>query len=202
MAQSGNKVILVDTDLRRPVQHKIFGLPNRHGFSDSILHTDPGVEEFMQNTGVENLRLLSSGALPPNPAELLASERMKGMVEELKGLADIVLFDSPPTLVVADAAILGTCVDGVLMVSDAGRTRNTELRRAADELLRVRANVLGVILNRLNIGRNGYYYYYYYDYSSEGEKKRHKHEHSWLERRLPWVRGVQKSLRSFVKRSD
>ena len=201
MAQSGNKVILVDTDLRRPVQHKIFGLPNRHGFSDSILHTDPGVEEFMQDTGVENLRLLSSGALPPNPAELLASERMKGMVEELKGLADIVLFDSPPTLVVADAAILGTCVDGVLMVSDAGRTRNAELRRAADELLRVHANVLGVILNRLNVGRNGYYYYYYYS-SADGEKKRHKHEHSWLERRLPWVRGVQKSLRSFVKRSD
>lgn len=201
MAQSGNRVILVDTDLRRPVQHKVFGLPNRHGFSDAILRTDPGVEEFLQDTSVENLRVLSSGTLPPNPAELLASERMKGMVEELKGLADIVLFDSPPTLVVADAAILGTCVDGVLLVSDAGRTRNTELRRAADELLRVRANVLGVILNRLNTGRNGYYYYYYYN-SEDGEKKRHKHRRTWVERRLPWLAGVEKSLRALWKRAD
>lgn len=201
MAQSGNKVILVDTDLRRPVQHKIFALPNRHGFSDAILNTNPGAQEFLQDTSVENLRLLTSGTLPPNPAELLASERMKGMVEELKGLADIVLFDSPPTLVVADAAILGTCVDGVLLVSDAGRTRNNELRRAADELLRVRANVLGVILNRMNTGRNGYYYYYYYN-SEDGEKKRHKHRRTWVERRLPWLHDIGKRLQALGKRAD
>ncbi|HNT22726.1 MAG TPA: polysaccharide biosynthesis tyrosine autokinase [Anaerolineales bacterium] len=200
MAQSGMKVILVDTDLRRPVQHKIFALPNRHGFSDAILNTNPGAQEFLQDTSVENLRLLTSGTLPPNPAELLASERMKGLVDELKGQADIVLFDSPPTLVVADAAILGTCVDGVLLVNDAGRTRTNELRRAADELLRVRANVLGIILNRLNVGRNGYYYYYYY--SSEGEKKRHKHRRTWLERRMPWLHDVGKRLQALGKRAD
>jgi len=164
------------------------------------LNTNPGAQEFLQDTSVENLRLLTSGTLPPNPAELLASERMKGLVDELKGQADIVLFDSPPTLVVADAAILGTCVDGVLLVNDAGRTRTNELRRAADELLRVRANVLGIILNRLNVGRNGYYYYYYY--SSEGEKKRHKHRRTWLERRMPWLHDVGKRLQALGKRAD
>ncbi|MBN2145973.1 MAG: polysaccharide biosynthesis tyrosine autokinase [Anaerolineales bacterium] len=198
MAQSGLKVILVDTDLRRPVQHKIFALPNRYGFSDAILHANPGVAEHLQDTGIENLRLLSSGSLPPNPAELLASERMKGLVEELKTLADVVLFDSPPTLVVADAAILGTCVDGVLVVNDAGRTRTTELRRAVDELRRVHANMLGIVLNRLSLGRGGYYYYYYY--TTDGDKKRRKHRRNWLTRRLPDLEKVQKGWQALVER--
>lgn len=190
MAQSGLKVIIVDTDLRRPVQHKLFELPNRYGLTDAILHPNPGLAEHLQDTRVENLRVLTSGALPPNPAELLGSQRMQELIEELKNEADIVLFDSPPTLVVADAAIIGTRTDGMLVVNDAGRTRTTESRRAVEELRRVHANLLGVILNRLSAGSRGYYYYYrYYYYHEDGDKSRRRHKRSWLRRLFPWLPG-------------
>ena len=174
MAQSGMRVILVDTDLRRPVQHKIFGLPNRHGFSDAIISQENEFLQYLQNTSVENIRLLSSGSLPPNPAELLASGKMKELISALEADADVVLYDSPPALVVSDAAILGTRVDGVLLVNDSGRTRSAEAKRAIEELRRVRANILGVVLNRLSASRSGYYHYYYY-YDKNGDKSPRKH---------------------------
>ena len=170
MAQSNLKVIVVDADLRRPVQHEIFGLANGTGLSDVILHPNSGVNEYLQTTEMDNLRVLTSGPLPPNPAELLGSERMKEIIEELKAEADIVLFDSPPSLVVADAVILSTRVDGVIMINDVGHTRFNEARRAAEEMRRVQANLLGVVLNRFSQERNGYYYYYQKD--SQKEKKR------------------------------
>jgi succinoglycan biosynthesis transport protein ExoP len=185
MAQSGLKVVAVDADLRRPVLHKIFGMSSSHGVSDAILYPNPGTVEHLQPTGVENLWLLPSGPLPPNPAELLGSERMEAVIEELRGYADVMLFDSPPALVVADAAILSARMDGVLIVNDAGRTRRDASQRAVEELQRVQANLLGVVLNRLSDRRDGYYYYRYYYYQSEdGErkKKRHRHRRSWLRR--------------------
>jgi non-specific protein-tyrosine kinase len=185
MAQSGLKVILVDTDLRRPVQHKIFGLQNRHGFSDAILTPASDIHHHLQKTNIDNLWLLSSGSLPPNPTELLGSQRMKELISTLASEADRVLFDSPPVLAVADAAILGSRVDGVVLVTDVGRTRSNEARRAVDELRRVRANLLGVVLNRLNIRGLGYDYSYYYYYSGNGDKKRKKRKRNWLGRRLP-----------------
>ncbi len=170
MAQSGMKVIIVDTDLRRPVQHRIFGLPNRNGMSDAVIRPQLEISEHLQETGIENLRLMSSGSLPPNPAELLGSERMLIIMEELKSIADIVLFDSPPTLVVADAAILGSRTDGAILVNDSGNTRTAESRRAAEELRRVRVNLLGVVLNRAPLSGRGSYYYYSY-YTMDGQKK-------------------------------
>ena len=188
LAQTGLRVVLVDTDLRRPVLHKVFTLSNSHGLTDAILRPNPGVEEHLQETGVENLRLLASGPLPPNPAELLGSERMGALIEELKRHADVVLFDSPPALVVADGAILGARVDGVLVVNDAGRTRRAEARRAVEELNRTRANLLGVVLNRLSQHRGGYSYYRYYYYESEsGERRKRRRRTTWLERRLPFL---------------
>jgi polysaccharide biosynthesis transport protein len=192
MAQSGLKVVLVDTDMRRPVQHKIFGLSNSHGVSDAILHPNPGAAEHLLETGVGNLWLLPSGHIPPNPAELLGSERMAGVIEELKGRADVVLFDAPPTLVVADAVILGSKVDGVLMVTDAGSTRRHAAEKAVEELRRVKSNLLGVVLNRLSGRRNGYYYYYhyYYDQNGDGERERRKQRHrrgGWLHGLLPFM---------------
>jgi succinoglycan biosynthesis transport protein ExoP len=164
MAQSGMKVIVVDTDLRRPVQHRIFGLPNRNGMSDAVIQPHGDINDFLQNTSVQNLRLMSSGSLPPNPAEMLGSERLVHIMEELKAVADIILFDSPPTLVVTDAAILGSRTDGAILVNDSGNTRTAEARRAADELRRVRVNLLGVVLNRIPLGGRGSYYYYNYSY--------------------------------------
>jgi Mrp family chromosome partitioning ATPase/capsular polysaccharide biosynthesis protein len=211
LAQSGLRVIVVDTDLRRPVQHKIFDLPNRYGLSDALLQLQAGVAEriyavgaldgdeandpvaqpvapYLQPTMVANLRVLTTGKLPPNPAELLGSKRMLDLIEMLKSDADLVLFDSPPTLVVADAAILSGHVDGVIMVNDAGQTRTQETRRAVDELRRVGANLLGVVLNRMSRRSGGYnyYYYYYYYYSGDGDKRRKKRKHGRKIFGLPW----------------
>jgi tyrosine-protein kinase len=175
LAQSGVKVALIDTDLRRPVQHKIFSLSNRHGLTDAIIQPDRDLKDLLQPTNVENLWLLSSGPLPPNPAELLASARLGNIIDELKNLVDLALFDSPPVLVVADAAILGPKVDGVVLVNDTGHTRSAEARRAAEELRRARANLLGIVLNRLTVGSSGYnyyYYYYHYYYQEDGKEKR------------------------------
>ena len=172
MAQSGMKVIVVDTDLRRPVQHRIFGLPNRNGMSDAVIQPHGDINDFLQNTSVQNLRLMSSGSLPPNPAEMLGSERLVRIMEELKAVADIILFDSPPTLVVTDAAILGSRTDGAILVNDSGNTRTAEARRAADELRRVRVNLLGVVLNRIPLGGRGSYYYYNYSYYMADSSKK------------------------------
>lgn len=184
VAQSGLKVILVDTDLRRPVQHKTFGLPNRHGFSDAILSPKSDLWQHLQKTQVDNLWLLSSGSLPPNPAELLASEKMKELITVLEEQADLVLFDSPPGLVVTDAMVLGTRVSGVVVVADSGRTRTNDLRMVVDELKRVRVNLFGVVLNRVTSSGRGYYHHYYYDDS--GEKVRRKKQ-SWWQRRFSWL---------------
>ena len=184
VAQSGMKVILVDTDLRRPVQHKIFGLPNRHGFSDAILSPKKELVHHLQKTSVENLWLLSSGSLPPNPAELLASERMKELIAGLEAEADLVLFDSPPALVVTDAMVLGTRVDGVVVINDAGHTRTNEARMVVDEFKRVRVNLCGIVLNRMLGSGSGYYHYYYYE--DNGERARRKNK-SWWERIFPWL---------------
>jgi len=183
MAQAGLKVIAVDSDLRRPTLNKIFHLTNGYGLSDAILQPNPNLTEHLRATDVENLWMLPSGSLPPNPAELLGSERMEAIVEELKGQADIVLFDSPPILAVTDAAILSTRVDGVLFVCNAGRTRRDEARKGVEELRRVGANLLGTVMNDVS-GRQAGHYYYYYDYrADEGERKA-----SWLQRLLPFWR--------------
>jgi succinoglycan biosynthesis transport protein ExoP len=172
MAQSGMRVIIVDTDLRRPVQHQIFEVSNRNGMSDAVVRPPTDINYYLQDTGVEHLRLMSSGSLPPNPAELLNSEKMLNVIEELKTISDIVLFDSPPTLVVTDAAILGSRTDGVILVNDSGNTRTNEARRAAETLRQVRVNLLGVVLNRVHPrGRSTYYYNYSY-YSTDKKKSR------------------------------
>jgi len=172
----------VDTDLRRPVLHHIFDIPNEFGLSDGILHTNPGVLEHLRPTQVENLWVLPSGTPPPNPAEMLGSKRMGEIIEELSAHADLVLFDTPPTLLVTDAAVLANRVDGVLLVNDAGTTRRAMSQRAAEELRRVHAPLLGLVMNRLSTRRGSYYYYQYYNYKyyhrEDGttEKRRSKAE--------------------------
>lgn len=170
-AEAGQRVLLVDSDLRRPVQHRVFGVSNLHGLSEGILESNPGVLEHVQYTDIQNLYVLTSGAIPPNPSELLGSDRMVGVIKELKGSFDLVVFDSPPVLVVTDAAVLGSRVDGVLLVTDAGRTTRRAVQAAADELRRARIPVLGAVLNRAGErGSNyGYGYYYHYRYRQDAE---------------------------------
>jgi capsular exopolysaccharide synthesis family protein len=102
----GKSVILVDADLRRPVLHRIFQVDNDRGLTDVLLDAEPSLDGHLQPTGVENLRLLNTGPLPPNPSELLGSQRMAALIERLKEEADVVLFDSPPSLAVTDASVL------------------------------------------------------------------------------------------------
>jgi non-specific protein-tyrosine kinase len=173
-AQNGLRTILVDSDLRRPVLHKVFQAPNRVGLSNVLLAPVAKVsEEVIQPTSVENLRVITSGPLPPNPSELLGSARMSQLVAELLDVADVVMFDSPPVLSATDAALLANRLDGTILVTDAGRTRREAALRSIDQLQRAGANLLGGVLNRMQKKTGGYYYYYYdHYYSSDGGNHR------------------------------
>jgi succinoglycan biosynthesis transport protein ExoP len=189
MTQSGLRVIIVDTDLRRPTLHNIFSASNTEGLSNALLTPELEVESCLQETGVENLRLLSCGPLPPNPAEVLGSGRMGAVIEILLSLADLVLFDSAPVLVVTDAAVLAARLKegGVLLVTDIGKTRRGMAKRAVEELQKVHANLLGVVVNRISVRRGGEYYYQYdqnyTDHHGDGQKR--SRSRMGLQRLLP-----------------
>ena len=144
MAQSGRRTILVDTDLRRPTLHELFGAQMSPGLTDAIMAEAGDLP--LQKTAVENLWLLSSGSKPPNPADMLGAARMEQIIAQLAEQADIVLFDAPPVMAAADAAILGSRVDGVLLVIQAGKTRRDQAERARETLEKSRAHVVGAAL--------------------------------------------------------
>jgi capsular exopolysaccharide synthesis family protein len=165
LAQGGKRVILVDTDLHRPRQHRLFKLRNNVGITSALLDDQIDLEMLIQETAVPNLRVLTSGPLPPNAAELLGTARMAAVLAELKGLADIVILDSPPVMALADSAILATQTDGVLLVLDATNTRRELAKRAVASLRQVQAYIVGSVINRIpTSGAGSYYYYYYYSH--------------------------------------
>ena len=178
MSQAGMRVLLVDSDLRRPVLHRVFGLDREPGLTELVLGR-VGLGEVVRGTEVENLEVLPCGVVPPNPAELLGSEGMRRFVGEVRGMYDFMLMDSPPVIVVTDALLLSKEVDGVVLVVRAGVTDRGALERARVSLGQVGAGILGVVLNDIDVsGGYGkyyypyYYYYYYYYYGSEGKKRR------------------------------
>jgi non-specific protein-tyrosine kinase len=183
MAQTGQRVILVDADLRRPWQHKCFNSQNTLGLSNALLQSDDSQNGFFQPTETDNLVVLTSGPLPPNPAELLGGNRMRMLIEHLKQEFDMVIVDSPPILLRADSAILARQVDAVLLVLDMGRTRRDSAIRAKQVLERAGGNILGIVLNRVKPQSDGYYAYYYYS-DERGEKKRSRFANSSLARSL------------------
>lgn len=157
IAQMDSSVILVDCDLRRPSQHRLFDAKNDAGLTLVLLNA--GAPLPLQETPIPNLRLLPSGPLPPNPSELLGSRRMLGLIEQLKSQADYVLFDSPPILAVSDAAVLASKLDAVLLVIKAGFTKREMAQKAKSMLQKLNANLLGVVLNNVKSegGMNRYY---------------------------------------------
>jgi non-specific protein-tyrosine kinase len=156
MAQAEQRVILVDCDLRRPSLHALFDLPNDAGLTSMIL--SPEEAEPLQESGVPGLRLLTSGPLPPRPADILGSKRMEAVIARLRDEADIVLFDTPPVVAVTDAAVLATRMDGVLLVFQAGTTSRERARQARQILEKVKANIVGVVLNNAEVEKEyGYY---------------------------------------------
>ena len=175
MAQMGSKVLLVDTDLRRPILHSIFGVSRTTGISNYLIGKID-LDEAIFETEIDNLYLMPSGTLPPNPSELLASTAMKECIEALKERFDVILFDSPPVIAVTDAVVLGSKVDGVIVVVKSGQTDRYATERSFNILKNVcEKNILGTLLNIVNVeGAYGsyYYYYYHYYYGKQDNKKK------------------------------
>lgn len=183
LAQAGLKTIIVDTDLRRPVQQDMFDLPIQNGLTELLRKPELAVTEFLANTHVPGLQVLTSGVLPPNPSELLGSQRMQQVMAELSELADMVIYDSPPVVIVADAAILAKQVAGVVMVVEVDRTRRDVVNQAIFNLRQAEANVYGVVLNQVSKKRHSYYYQgYYYKQDANGysDKPVLKNWRRWL----------------------
>lgn len=166
--QAGKNVLILDCDFRRPSQHKIFNLPNIRGLTNLLVEDLP-LEELVQETKAERIHVLTTGPLPPNPAELVGSKKLGDFLKQLKESTkyDIILVDSPPALAVADALLLSSHVDGTLMVLSACEVNRDLARQARDALLNVKANIIGAVLNRVKKNDSYSYYYYYY---GEGER--------------------------------
>jgi capsular exopolysaccharide synthesis family protein len=163
LAQSGLKVLLVDTDMRRPRLHKVFGIASTADGLSSAIVGETEVLSSVRETGVANLQVLPCGALPPNPAELLHAERFKAIVGTLRAHYDRLIFDSPPVAAVTDAAILARLVDGVVLVAKGSQTSKEALRRSHRELAGEGVNLMGCLLNDLDLSdKSSYGYYYYY----------------------------------------
>ena len=159
LAQGGHETILVDCDLRQPSQHSVWGLDNARGLTTMLLDSAAFSNPPLQPCGIDHLSVLTSGPLPPNPADVLGSRRMDEVIQSLKERAEFVLFDVPPTLAVTDAALMGLKTDGVLLVLKTGSSRRDHAARAKEELERLNVHIIGTVL--VNVPRDaamGTYY--------------------------------------------
>ncbi|CUH94477.1 hypothetical protein P22_0543 [Propionispora sp. 2/2-37] len=161
LAQSGKSVLIVDCDLRKPVQYRIFAKKNR-GVTDILIEENITAAQLIVDTTIPNLRVLPSGPIPPNPSELLGSQSMTKLLEELKQTADVIIIDAPPAIAVTDACVLASKVDGVILVLGAGLVRPDMARKAKELLIKAQGEILGVIMNRVEVEAEHAYYYYYY----------------------------------------
>lgn len=166
LAQTGKNILIVDTDLRRPRIHRAFDTVRDVGLTN-LLMGESRLEDVVIATDVKNLFILPSGPLPPNPAELIATEKMKLLIKYMESKYDYIIFDSPPLVAVTDAALLSSNVDGVLLIVEAGALPRDLLAQGLERLTSVKANIVGGVLNNVNLQKGSRYYYnYYYDYAS------------------------------------
>ena len=171
-AQSGKKVLVIDCDLRKGRQHKIFKINSRYGLSNLLISNINSYMEYVVPTKIENLSIIPRGVFPPNPSELLNSKKMISLLDELKKHFDIIILDGAPLLGISDSLILSSLVDKVLLVGSFGHTPKTELKNMKKALDTVGANVAGCVINNATARKHGYGdYYYYYGY---GDKKTEK----------------------------
>ncbi len=163
LAQSGKKVLVIDADLRKPKVHHYFGVKNTEGLTN-ILATDKELKKSVIQTkeGIDNLFIIPSGPIPPNPSEILSSEKMKQLVEKLKDEYDIIFIDTPPVGQVTDAAILTNIADGTMVVVASGQTRIEMAKRAKKALAAINANIIGIVMTKID-SRSSYYSYYRYE---------------------------------------
>lgn len=159
VAQAGLKTIIIDSNLRWPVQHEIFQLTNKSGLTELLNSPVLKVEAYLRATGIKNLQVLTSGELVPDSLELLASESMKQLLVKLNELADVIICDSPPALFIAEATVLASQMDGVVLVTEARQTRHQLARQTITKLQQAEVNILGGVLNRAPNKQRGSYYY-------------------------------------------
>lgn len=165
-AQSGKKIILIDCDLRKPTVHKKLQISNSEGLTN-VLTQSKTLDECIKETEVENFYVMTCGPIPPNPAELVGSNRMKNLLKDLKASFDIILIDAPPVLAVTDAQILSTLADGVIFVAAYAQSEKYAIVKAKELIDKVGSKLLGVVLNKVP-DKSGRYYYggnYYYNYT-------------------------------------
>jgi len=191
MAQAGNKVLLIDADLRKPLVHKIFGLPEAPGLTDYVLGNyqwkdiyntisdvmlgDFGIDDILKTPGMDNLHIITAGTRPPNPSEILSSTRFRDFLQEVEQDYSFIFIDAPPILPVADAPEIATLVDGVFLVYKVGKIGRGVLKRAKSNLENVDAKLVGIILNNVKSEEGPEYYryhsHYYYGYGATPKKK-------------------------------
>ncbi|WAA09710.1 CpsD/CapB family tyrosine-protein kinase [Fervidibacillus albus] len=159
LAQQGKKVLLVDADMRRPTIHYFYQLPNTIGLTN-VLTKQVDLQDAVRETGIADLEVLTSGPIPPNPAELLASVSMEDLLKEAYNFYDLILFDTPPVLAVTDAQVMANLTDGVIMVVSSGKTDREAAVKAKELLSSTKGKLLGVILNNKPAEKNSHYYYY------------------------------------------
>lgn len=167
-AQAEEKVLVIDADLRKPTMHRTFKLSNRKGLTN-ILTNQAQPWDAITASDVPNLDFITSGPIPPNPAELLGSRRMSALLEELKKQYSKIIIDTPPILALTDAQIISTLCDGVILVLDSGKVKKEIAQKAKESLSKVNAKILGVVLNNVSAKDNEAYYYYYYQYYGKEE---------------------------------
>jgi capsular exopolysaccharide synthesis family protein len=178
MAEAGGRVLIIDTDMRRPRLHRSFGVPNQTGIS-TVIVGKATIMEAVKRTDVPNLDVLPCGPVPPNPSELLHTERFAAVLAECAKLYDRIVLDSPPTSAVTDPAVLGNLADGVVLVVKAGETTRDSAMHARRQLMGAKARLIGVVVNAIDFSNPAYgydyyyrnYYRYGYSYGSEPDQK-------------------------------
>ena len=160
-AQLGQKVLVVDCDMRRGVQHKQFTVTNTNGLSDLLIDSEGEYLKYIKPSGIENLSIITAGTVPPNPSELLSSKKFETFVATMREVFDLVIFDLPPVTVVPDAAIVATKVDKTVIVARVKVTPMEELEKTRKMLENVGANIAGVVVNGVKTSGKKYYGKYY-----------------------------------------
>ncbi|MDN3450099.1 CpsD/CapB family tyrosine-protein kinase [Planococcus sp. APC 3906] len=160
-AQEGKKVLLIDADMRKPTMHYTFNKENNRGLS-SVLTRQASIQDVVMPSGIERLHLLTSGPIPPNPAELLASLSLQSIIKKLEDQYDLVIFDSPPILSVTDGQILANKCDGVVLVINSGKTQKKKAQKAKEAIVASNGKLLGAVLNNFQLPKNDLNQYYYH----------------------------------------
>lgn len=172
-SQTGKKVLIVDCDLRKPSIHKKFQISNEAGLSNMLVG-EIKFSEVAHKYG-DNLWIIPSGTIPPNPSEMLMSNRFKSFIDEMREKFDCIIIDTPPVIAVTDAQVLSTIADGCILVISSGQAEREAVQKSKELLENVNAKILGVVLNKMDLKSKGSYSYgYYYYYGEEGKKKRRK----------------------------